>query len=67
MDELNLVKLARVAAWESHECYMPGDKDMDEATRHHVEEGGLGICRRCGAAECELSERLCVTSEGTQP
>ena len=54
------IKLARMAAAASHDCYRPGDKDMDEATREHVEVGGLGICRRCGAAERELDERFCA-------
>lgn len=38
-----------------HILYEDSDKDIPEAFQHWVIEGGLGICRICGAAESELS------------
>lgn len=63
------IKFARKAASDSHTLFRPGDKSMDEATRHHVEVGGLCICKVCGAAEIELEERFCKKdspAEGTE-
>jgi hypothetical protein len=46
---------------EDHELYKPSDFTHDEIARRNqlailVCEGGLGICKRCGAGEVQLDD-----------
>lgn len=52
-------ELALDKGLNQHELYAPADFNSDERQRRNalyvaVVEGGLGVCKRCGAAEVEL-------------
>ena len=51
---------------DGHKLYKPKDFTNDELDQRNtlavlVIEGGLGICKECGAAEIELEEHLTCT------
>lgn len=46
----------RFGAQRTHDLYKPGDKDAPDCIRDQNGYVVLGMCRRCGRAEIELSE-----------
>lgn len=53
---------AKIAAELPHELYKTGDKDAPDPIKDRNGEVVLGLCRRCGKGEIELSEPCTASS-----